>query len=204
MREAINAANAAPGSDTIVFAPGVTGIIQLIGALPLLNTNLTLQGPGANLLTVRRDTGGDYRIFTISTLTDTGPTVRVSGLTLANGAATGSSFPSNSGGGILNDHGDVTLNRVTLSGNICANFGGGGGVYNHGGLSGLANLAIHDSTLSNNNGNLSGGGIYNDGSNGGSANLIVNNTTFYFNVAGGGGGGEFSTPPVVAGSRMPR
>ena len=66
LREAIAAANTTGGDDTITFAPGVSGIIQLTGPLPDLNTNIALQGPGANLLTVRRDAGGDYRIFNVS------------------------------------------------------------------------------------------------------------------------------------------
>ncbi len=188
LREAINAANSLPGSDIIIFAPGLAGIIQLNGSLPRISTNMTLEGPGADFLTVRRNTGGDYRVLWISNGTTSGPTVNVSGLTLANGSVNGP-FPSNSGGAILNDHGDLTLNRVTLSGNVCANFGGGGGVYNYGAGGGNAELVVSESTFNNNNGNLSGGGIYNDGADGGSANLIVSNTTFYFNVAGGGGGG---------------
>ena len=65
LREAITAANANVGR-IIAFAPGVTGTIQLAAALPSLNANMTIQGPGANLLTVRRNIGGSYRIFNIS------------------------------------------------------------------------------------------------------------------------------------------
>jgi hypothetical protein len=66
-----------PVTITISFAAGVTGTINLAGVLPNLNTNLTINGPGANLLTVRRNTGGDYRIFLITG----GATVTISGLT---------------------------------------------------------------------------------------------------------------------------
>ena len=188
LREAIAKANENPSADTIRFAPGLVGIIQLTGALPTLSSNIVLEGPGADLLTVRRNTGGDYRILRISNGTASGPVVSVSGLTLANGNASGP-FPSNAGGGILNDHGNLTLKRVTLSGNVCASPCNGGGIYNYGANGGNAQLAVSDSTLSNNNGGLAGGGIYNDGANGGSANLSVTNTTFYFNAAGAGGGG---------------
>src|SRR5262249_52693710 len=47
--------------DTITF--GVTGTINLNSALPNLTHNISINGPGANLLTVRRDTGGLYGIF---------------------------------------------------------------------------------------------------------------------------------------------
>ena len=67
----LNAANSSPGADTITFdatvfaAPG-PHTIQLTGALPALSTDMTIQGPGANVLTVQRNTGGNYRIFTIN------------------------------------------------------------------------------------------------------------------------------------------
>ena len=50
LRQAITAANTTPGDDTITF--GVTGTINLASALPDLSTNIDIQGPGANLLTV--------------------------------------------------------------------------------------------------------------------------------------------------------
>ena len=59
LRKAILTANFQAGDDVITFLPGLTGTIQLNGALPILNSNIDIQGPGANLLTVRRDTGGD-------------------------------------------------------------------------------------------------------------------------------------------------
>ena len=48
-----------PGADTITFA--VTGTINLAAPLPALSTNIEVQGPGAQLLTVRRDSGGKRR-----------------------------------------------------------------------------------------------------------------------------------------------
>src|SRR5262245_39424620 len=64
LREAIAAANAQDGDDTIDFS--VTGTIKLGSALPSLSSNVTITGPGADQLTVRRDTGGDYRIFRVT------------------------------------------------------------------------------------------------------------------------------------------
>src|SRR5438128_1867158 len=75
--------NATSMIDVITFS--VTGTINLQSALPVLETSVTIQGPGADNLTVRRDAGGDYPIFAV----DVGATVVLSGLTIANGRATG-------------------------------------------------------------------------------------------------------------------
>src|SRR4051812_27296069 len=72
LRQAI--ATAAIG-DTINFAAGLP-TINLTSAELLLNKNLTITGPGANLLTVRRsDAAGSFRIFNITS------DVSISGLT---------------------------------------------------------------------------------------------------------------------------
>src|SRR5205807_8471283 len=81
LREAITAANSQAGDDSINFS--VTGTINLTGGLPDLSSNIQILGPGAASLTVRRDTGGDYRIFTVAG----GPTVIFDGLTISNGYA---------------------------------------------------------------------------------------------------------------------
>ena len=115
MREAILDANATPGDDTIGFE--VTGTINLAGALPDLSTNIDIQGPGANLLTVRRDTGGSYRIFTVVS----GATVALRDLTITNGLA-------RPGGGIFNA-GTLTVNDATA--HVCTRTDG---IYNAGTL----------------------------------------------------------------------
>src|SRR5262245_6045864 len=66
LRWAITQANTMPGDDTINFQAGLTGTIQLAGALPDLSSNIDILGSGANLLTVRRNTGGDYRLLTFT------------------------------------------------------------------------------------------------------------------------------------------
>jgi hypothetical protein len=62
--------------DRIQF--GVQGIINLGSALPNLTQSFSIAGPGADKMNVRRDTGGDYRIFSVGI----GATVSISGLTL--------------------------------------------------------------------------------------------------------------------------
>ena len=82
LRQAI--ATAASG-DTINFAAGITTIDLTSGEL-LINKNLTISGPGANVLSVRRSAvagTADFRIFDIGS----GSNVTISGLTIANGRA---------------------------------------------------------------------------------------------------------------------
>jgi hypothetical protein len=131
--------NAANG-DTITFGTGVTGTINLTGALPDLTHSVSIQGPGANSLTVRRNIGGNYRILTVAA----GATVSISGLTISNGYPTGGV----DGGGILNS-GMLTVSTCTITGNTVDS--SGGGIANYG------TLLVSSSTITANN----GGGIFN-------------------------------------------
>ena len=175
LREAIAAANEQPGDNTIVFAGGVTGAIELRGALPDVSTNMVIRGPGANVLHVRRNTGGDYRIFAISNGSTSGPIVTISGLTVSNGQATGSAAP---GGGIDNAYGLLTLDRCVITANAGGN---GAGIYNLGGT-----LTIRQSTVSDNNATGFGGGIFNNSSASATATLAILNSTIAGNTAGRG------------------
>jgi CSLREA domain-containing protein len=77
LRAAIQRANAVAGEDSIEFAipsdqancDPVNGkcTIKLTKALPDLSTDIVIDGPGADKLTVQRDTGGDYGIFRVTT-----------------------------------------------------------------------------------------------------------------------------------------
>ena len=159
---------------TIPLAFGATGTINLASVLPNLSTNIDIEGPGANLLTVRRDTGGYYRIFTVSS----GATDTLSGLTITNGAAR--TNMTDSGSGIANS-GTLTLNNVVISGNQAPQSGVAGGIYNGG------NLTLNYSTVSYNDGGGGAGGIENDGV------LMLNNSTVKGNRAGWTGGGILNT-----------
>lgn len=103
LRAAIQEANSFLGDDTINIS--TAGTINLTGALPILSSNITINGPGSGLLTVRRDTGGNYRIFQSS------GTSSISGLTITNGrtpdAVTEDVAPF--GGGIWQTGGSLTL-----------------------------------------------------------------------------------------------
>jgi hypothetical protein len=182
--------------DAITF--GVQGTINLTGALPDLTHSISIEGPGADLMTVRRDSGGDYRIFTVVS----GPTVVLTGLTITNGLAvegggifnngtltlTNATVRDNStpyvygasGGGISNS-GTLTLENTTVSGNSAAGSretGQGGGIYNReGGM-----VTLDNTTVSGNYARPYGGGIDNDGM------LTLTNCTVISNSAIFGGG----------------
>jgi hypothetical protein len=122
--------------DTITFA--VTGAIVLTSGELLVDTSVTISGPGADNLAV--DGNAQGRVFHIGS----GKTVTVSGLTIRHG-----SVPLGSnGGGIYNDHATLTLSNCVISGNS----GGsdGGGIFSDGSQSGSATVAISNSTLNGN------------------------------------------------------
>ncbi len=192
LREAIGAANtntasgAAAGecaagssnSDTITFT--VAGTISLTSALPNIASDMSLNGPGASQLTIQRSTVGgtpNFRIFTINP----GVTALFSGLTISNGNAAGASFPSDAGGGILNDGGTAILNNLVVSGNTAAS--AAGGVNSTGGT-----MTISDSTISGNHAN-SGAGVNNNGG----GTLTINRSTISNNISTDQAGGLFNS-----------
>ncbi len=161
LRYCINKVNAEPGPDAIDFT--VTGMINLSGALPDLSSDIDIQGPGAGLLTVRRSTGGDYRIFT------NGGTVGMSGLTIADGLIKGNSGTPLVGGAIFNG-GTLTLDGVVVENNGVWNDrydAYGGGIANAGTLTVLKSTIRNNAAFSVSSGLAGawvfGGGIYNSG-----------------------------------------
>jgi predicted outer membrane repeat protein len=175
LRDAVAAANANPGDDTITFAAGLTGPIHLLhGQLTLSDASgtTTITGPGPAALTVSGD--GAIGIFQVGS----GVTTSVSGLTIADGGGT-------NGGGIFNQ-GTLMVTDCTLSGNRGFD---GGGIYNRG------TVTVTDCTLSGNSAQDTGGGIYNLGT------LTVAGSTLSGNSAQAGGGGgidNFSTLTLTA------
>jgi VCBS repeat-containing protein len=197
LRGAITAANANAGDDTI-YLLGVSGTVNLTKALPDLSSNIDIEGPGADQLTVRRgDATGNYRIFTVPS----GSVVSISGITISNGRAgigggisnngtltiTASTVSGNSatignslGGGVNNFGGDLTITASTISGNSA---GLGGGVYSSTDLSGQK-TTITNTTISGNTASDTGGGVRNvDGL------TILENSTITNNTAQSGEGG---------------
>ncbi len=100
--------NATSGSDTITFAQGLTGTINIseYTPLPTLNASVAIQGPGANQINVTADTSvATYSsaLFSVGM----GAYVQISGLTIAN------SFT----GYAIDNSGKLLVNNCTLLGN---------------------------------------------------------------------------------------
>jgi CSLREA domain-containing protein len=189
LREAINAANAELGAELIAFAPALTSggpaTVTLLTALADLSSDMTIAGPGADLLNVQRSSAGGtaaFRIFRVNS----GANVIILGMTITNGlTADGTSpiFIGAPGGGILN-LGTLTLTNDTIHGNQTGNGlvsgGSGAGIYNAGTLT-LSNSTISGNQTGTGGNGGSGGGILNDGT------LTIVNTTVSGNQTSSGG-----------------
>jgi hypothetical protein len=184
--------NQATDGDIITF--GVTGTITvgvIAGELfPTLTHSITIQGPGANLLTLQKADFLDAfppieSIFTLAA----GATVSISGLTISGSVATVPTF----GGGISNN-GTLTISDCTITHNYAIAGGGlGGGIYNQGVLT-ITNSTVADNGFYDNFPTQvynQGGGIYNSGT------LIVTNSTISGNFAFDNGGGIYSDGGTV-------
>ncbi len=149
LRQALLAADGNSGADTIVFSPlfNTPQTIALTGGEILINDSVTIQGPGAGLLTVTRAaTAPAFRIFESAA-----PSLTISGVTVSGG--------SDFGGGGLKAGGTVVLDSVVFANNKTSGtaFGdGGGAVY----MEPFGTLTVRNSTISGNTAEVSGGGLY--------------------------------------------
>jgi CSLREA domain-containing protein len=180
LRDALLAADSDSG-DTIQFS--VTGTITVTSLLPPLDSSdMTITGPGANLLTITgpgpgRSLGFVFQVGSAAAL----PTVSISGLTFANiSTATGVIFVSS---------GSLTVSNCIFTGNSSPNGG--------------AEISIFDSTLTVTGSTFVGksapGGQVGGGAISGVDNtLTVTNSTFVGNAAPGGqGGGAISNSGIT-------
>jgi CSLREA domain-containing protein len=178
LRDAISQAGA---GDTIDFS--VSGTVRLGSALPAITQNLTIQGPGADQLTV---SGAGNAVFSVTS----GASVTFSGMTIANGAGAlavsassaatvqNCAFTANTAtsGGAIDNAGTIQVFSSTFDGNSAHQ---GGALFNAGG----ATMTVADDTFAQNSASTSGGAIQNAGA------LTATNNTFYANSASGGSGG---------------
>ena len=219
LRDAIAAAS---NGDTIQFDAALNGqSITLTSAELTIDKNITINGPGADQLAVKKASGSpDFRIFNVLL----GHSFILRGLTIdGNGTR---------GAGVWNDRAAVALDGCVVQG--CLGDGGvrcfasfnddsyltvitsiirnnqadaaGGGIYNS--TCCAANIAhalvsIRDSVVSNNtvvgiSGQASGGGIWNSGE------MDITNSIVSDNVSGGNGpefpfgnGGGISNQPLA-------
>jgi len=143
LRQAILDANANAGADDIVFDSGVTGTITLTSGFLEISDDLTITGPGANVLTV--DGNAASNVFNVPA-----NNVTISGLTIANGNA----FV----GGGISYFGDGTMNvtNCTLTNNVAFL---GGGIQSESGTVNVTDCTLSDNFAFGASG-PAGGGIF--------------------------------------------
>jgi len=143
LRQAIQQANSDAAGDTIVFDLTTPQTIPLGSMLPIITSDLTINGPGENMLTISGQ--GSARILFVNQ-----GNVTISDLTLANGLARGGTGGGGGAGmgGALFVNGlyngsqvttSVTLNNVAFTGNQAVGGNhqdgtGGGGLGGSGGI----------------------------------------------------------------------
>ncbi|MGI0484076.1 choice-of-anchor Q domain-containing protein [Pantanalinema rosaneae CENA516] len=200
LREAIALANAAGDPNVINFALGAGAHTITLSGRQLAITNPAIIDGGGQITI-----SGNNR----SRIFETSSSVRLLGLTIANGSAfragsilntaTGHLTLTNSTirqsnaavGGAITNEGFLNLNNSTLHNNTAAT--SGGGIDNHG------RLWVISSTLSGNRAGLDGGAIWNN-----TGSVIVQNSTITLNVADsdndglGNGGGILNTAGTVS------
>jgi len=207
LREAVIAANANAGADTITLPAG-TYTLSIAGAGEAasqtgdldITQSLTLTGAGSATTII--DGGAIDRVFEIIGGTTT---VSISGVTIRNGHPPATS--PNQGGGILSSGALLTLDHVVVTANTTANQGGG--IFSIGTLvvlnsSVTANVTpdqgggifaggtttIDHSTVSGNLNQDQGAGIFNlNGS------LFIIESTISNNTGTDNGGGLYNNPP---------
>ena len=170
LRDAVLAANANAGPDTITF--DTSGAIVLGSALPAITDTLTIDGSGH---TVAVDGANAYRVISATAA------LTLTALTVQNGYAAG-----NGGGAYLGSTG--TISGVTFISNTVngSDDNGGGGAW-------FADLAwVTNSTFAGNTSSGTGGGAHFEGA------ASVSGTDFIVNTADGtylaGGGALFWSP----------
>ena len=177
------ALSGAANGDTINFDSSVTEVV-LTSAQLSITTGVTISGPGADALTVKRSTAGgtpDFRVFSI--VPGERNSATVSGLTVSNGKAS-------PGGGIsFTGDADTQLNLVRIA--VVGNDAGWGGGLDLTG-SQASSVLIDSSTVS---GNITNGGVPSPGccSNGAGMKIEVPttivNSTISGNASASNGGG---------------
>ena len=146
LRSALELFNANPGANSVLFNLPSPSVITLAnGELPVNDAGtITITGPGARNLAIDGNAVG--RVFEINP--EGSVTANISGVTIRNGNA-----GRGPGGGVdIGRHATVTLDKVTITGNVAYSGGGIG----HDGES----LTVTNSTLSNNSITDSGNGCY--------------------------------------------
>jgi predicted outer membrane repeat protein len=178
LRYCIGLANASKDtSNTITFAGGLNGTIQLTGALSTITNGVTIDA-GSDDITIlgKASASNAYSIFNVSQ----GVTAEIDNLWIDGGF-------NDVGGGIQN-YGTLTLQNDVIDDNTATK--NGGGIYN----SGSGSLSLDNDIVQFNNA-TTGGGIYNlgsirDGSDYDPTHIVANTVT-------GDGGGIYNLGSLI-------
>ncbi|HKP70535.1 MAG TPA: choice-of-anchor Q domain-containing protein [Pyrinomonadaceae bacterium] len=180
LREAIAAANGTVDNDEIVFALPLFGTTQTItlasGELTVANNgSVSIDGPGANLLTVSGNNASRILVSGANVM------VSIEGIRFTAGNGVGA-VNSGRGGAIYNVGGTMLLANSILTGNSAAN---GGALNNAAAASPSvpANLTIDNCVISNNNSTSSGAAMQNFST----STLHIRNSTINNNTTSGTG-----------------
>jgi hypothetical protein len=183
--KAINKANANGQDNTINLEAGTYTLMAVDNdtdgpnGLPSITSNITINGAGADITIIERDTSApSFRIFHVSA---TG-SLTLNGITIRRGGSSTSDFIIVNGGGIFNNGGIVNVINSTISENIAAlgpfrtgPDSKGGGIFNKDGFVNVNNSIIAK------NGAFDGGGIFSSGT-----------LTIYKGIFTDNGGGIFT------------
>jgi hypothetical protein len=215
LRDAIIASNADANpsdQDVIVFASAITGsanTITLTDNPPTIKQSLWIQGPGTepgdSNITV--DGAGNYRDIFAVTGGDYAMDLKVSGLTLTNGAANG----GGAGISIYYDYGPpqhtdfpqptLTVQDSEISGNTGND---GAGIHGVRATMTIQNSVVYGNTAHGLSSGAGGGGVYLFGGLGGT--LTIDHSTISGNTANGdngrGGGVRSNAPATIESSTI--
>lgn len=178
----------APAGSTIMFAPGVTGTVQMYAGKITIDKNLTIVGPGSSKFILRNALGAgvDNRIFQVNS----GVTAAISGLTVTGGRTieNDTTILRKPGGAGIKNRGVLTLTDVTVSdcatGNVYPAIDYGGGINSSidDASSIPKNLTLNYCTISNCRAQA-GGGVF--------GSFTINNTVITGNSASSNGAGLY-------------
>ncbi|MFK7818367.1 MAG: Ig-like domain-containing protein [Planctomycetaceae bacterium] len=148
LREAVEAANSRSGEDTVRFADGLSGTINLTSELRITDS-VILEGNENRSIHLSGQSRG-HRVLHVHDGTDTKLDVEIRGITIEKG---GDGTVRLFGSGILNRE-NLTLDNVWIQQNDGALSGIGGGLYHSDGTLTVSNSKFRQNTAG------TGGGIY--------------------------------------------
>ena len=164
--------------------------VEIYGGFPPDGSLWGDRDPNAYLTILTGDLNGDDgpdfinngdNSYHVVTATGTSATAVLDGFTITAGNANTDSGANSYGGGIYNDGGNTVIANCTITGNWA--MASGGGMYND-----SSSATVENCTFSHNSSGSLGGGMYNYWSDW----LVISGCTFIQNSAGDWGGGVFN------------